>query len=362
MKVLLVSGIFPPDIGGPATFVPKLADYLISKNHQVQVLTLSDSKINMTSELFDVKRVNRNLPRPIRSLLIIWEVLKTPKDYRILAAGLHEEVGLSLLFKRHRAVAKIVGDPVWERSRNNNETNLGLNNFNNSHLRMSRRFQRFLLSFALRRYEIVTCPSLELCELVNNWGIDRPVRFIANGTDVSISHFGGEKIYDLVCVSRLVSWKNIDVHIEIASALGLRLGIIGSGPEEDNLRKLSETNGCNVDFFGELTKPEIAKVLQKSKVYILLSEYEGLSYSLLEALAAGLPAVVSDIEANTQVVRNRIEGVVVNLEDWKESLSHLQEIFYDRSTYSKYSRNAQLRVFDQFEIKKQLAKIESLLQ
>ena len=45
MKVLVSVGIFPPDIGGPATFVPKIANYFQNElNYEIDILTLSDSK------------------------------------------------------------------------------------------------------------------------------------------------------------------------------------------------------------------------------------------------------------------------------------------------------------------------------
>ncbi|NDB86523.1 MAG: glycosyltransferase, partial [Alphaproteobacteria bacterium] len=133
-------------------------------------------------------------------------------------------------------------------------------------------------------------------------------------------------------------------------ALNLSLAIIGSGPEENNLKNLSKGSNCKVTFFGELSQPEILALMKKSRVFILLSEYEGLSYSLIEALAAGLPAIVSNINANTQVVRHEIEGVVVHLDKWEYSLTQVKKMFQDNVIYSRYSAAARLRIIDQFEI------------
>lgn len=362
MKILLVSGIFPPDIGGPATFIPKFAEFLEKKHHEVRILTLSDTNIDTSDERFDVIRVDRKLPKPIRFFQIMWEVLKTPREFAILANGLHEEVGISLMFKRNKAIAKIVGDPIWERARNNKETDLGLKDFNNSIPTISRRIQRNLLTFALRRFDAITCPSVELCEMVNKWGAIKNIQHIANGTEISDPSVQYEKEFDLICISRLVSWKNIDRHIQIASTLNLKLAIIGSGPEENKLKNLSRDSNCKVTFFGELSQPEILVLMKKSRAFILLSEYEGLSYSLLEALASGLPAIVSNIDANTQVVRHEVEGIVVNLGKWEHSLMQVKKMFQDNEVYSRYSAAARLRIVDQFEINKQLLKMEELLQ
>ncbi len=43
MKILIVTGIFPPDIGGPASYVPSIAEALKERGHSLQIITLSDS-------------------------------------------------------------------------------------------------------------------------------------------------------------------------------------------------------------------------------------------------------------------------------------------------------------------------------
>lgn len=58
MKILLISGIFPPDDGGPAKFMPQFATHLISQGHKVKVITLTDKKeikANFSIQLNSVK-------------------------------------------------------------------------------------------------------------------------------------------------------------------------------------------------------------------------------------------------------------------------------------------------------------------
>ena len=45
MKILITVGIYPPDIGGPASFVPKIANLLSQNNYEVTVICLSDSNL-----------------------------------------------------------------------------------------------------------------------------------------------------------------------------------------------------------------------------------------------------------------------------------------------------------------------------
>ena len=62
LRVLIVTGIFPPDIGGPATYVSKIASGLVLRGHRVTVLTLSDEGHTPNDLAFEVVRVDRRLP------------------------------------------------------------------------------------------------------------------------------------------------------------------------------------------------------------------------------------------------------------------------------------------------------------
>ena len=75
MKILIVVGIFPPDIGGPATFVPLIAKKLVENNYQIEVICLSDS-LNHNDNNFDfsvhrIKRRQSLIKRWIKTVLKI---------------------------------------------------------------------------------------------------------------------------------------------------------------------------------------------------------------------------------------------------------------------------------------------------
>lgn len=360
MKILLVTGIYPPDIGGPATYIPELANFLSDKGHELRILTLAEGVSEQAGDELFVTRIQRKLPKFFRMTITIAKIVFTPRDYKIFANGLHEEVGISLLIRKRYAIAKIVGDPVWERCRNRNETKKSIEDFNKTNNLTKSFLERKLLSYGLNQFESITCPSEDLCELVKSWKVSKPIKYIANGVSIKNANPVFETEFDLICVSRLVSWKNIDKHIEIASALNLKIAIVGSGPEEIKLSAIAKSLGCNATFFGEKKKIEIEELLKNSKVFILLSEYEGLSFSLLEAMSFGLPALVSNIRANSSVVRDGIDGVVVDIKHWKSSESEIIRLFSDQHYYESVSDNVRNRISNEFNAATQFEKIEEL--
>ena len=60
MNILITVGIFPPDIGGPASFVPKISDFLIENGHNVKIICLSEVGNINTEDNFDVIRIKRS--------------------------------------------------------------------------------------------------------------------------------------------------------------------------------------------------------------------------------------------------------------------------------------------------------------
>ena len=167
MKTLLISGIYRPEIGGPATYLPSLAQYLMHLNHSVEIITLKNRTNPKQKEPWIVNYVNRDqliLIRFLRTVRLIFKRINAVDV--ILANGLLQETAVVILLIKKRAVAKVVSDPVWERAFNNSETSLGVVEFNNSKLRLRHKLQRILLRWSLNRFDTITCPSVQLKKLL----------------------------------------------------------------------------------------------------------------------------------------------------------------------------------------------------
>ena len=93
----------------------------------------------------------------------------------------------------------------------------------------------------------------------------------------------------------------------------------------------------------------------------MMSEYEGLSFSLLEAMSFGLPAIVSDIPSNASVIRNGEEGVVLKIDNWLSRVLEIRELFTNEQKYQLYSTNVKKRIQRDFNEEKQFAITEKLL-
>lgn len=120
MRILITTGIFPPDIGGPATYVPQIAKGLTERGHQVRVLTTSEPEYlnhNDGRYPFPVFRINRRVPLWYRPLYYMQHILHHGRDVDVIYDnGVFLETALANLWLRKPLVMKVVGDEAWERA------------------------------------------------------------------------------------------------------------------------------------------------------------------------------------------------------------------------------------------------------
>ena len=361
MNCLLISGIYRPEIGGPATYLPTLAKALISQSNKVEVVTLKNSGAPAQSEFWPVNYIARDqnlLLRFIKTVILI--IRKARPAEKIFSNGLIQETAIALIFIKRKSVAKVVSDPVWERALNNNETSLNVVDFNASNLKLKQKLQRILLRWSLNRFEVVTCPSIQLKDMILNWGVYRPIEFIPNGVSL-VTEKGTNADFDLVTVCRLISLKNVDKIIRASVKTNTTVAVVGTGPEEYRLRELANSLGGKVTFFGQLDRNEVTKILLRSRIYLNMSDHEGLSFSLLEAMSSGLPSIVSNIQGNTNVITNGIDGIVVDVNDENQLTSAIKALIDSQSTRLRYGLAAKSKVKSEYSQEIQIGKVINLL-
>ena len=329
MKVLITVGIFPPDIGGPATFVPKITNYLQNElGYEVEILTLSErNKLGEKSHL-KVTRIDRNLAIIFRWIKTILTVYKLGKDKDLIFVnGLGTETTIANIFLKKKIIRKIVGDPVWERAFNKGKTIKNFDDFQVENFGISISLQKMVRNFSIKKSDIIITPSQHLKNFILNLGFKNKIVVISNGVNIpdkSANLFKGNQI-NLIIVSRLVTHKNIGVIIEAMSDLNnplIRLNIIGEGPELNQLKNISQNFNIkdNVIFHGKQNRDEINHIFMNSDLYIQASNYEGLPHSLLEAMSFGIPVLCTPVGECKEILANGDRGYMLDLPVSKDEI------------------------------------------
>ena len=344
MQILITVGIYPPDIGGPASFVPKIANLLSVNNIDVTVICLTNQKID-DNEKYIVKRIYRKQNLIIRWIKTVLSIIKNGYDADIIFVnGLPMESYVANIFLRKKLIRKIVGDWAWERARNKGITEESFDEFQiNSH-NLHLEIAKFSRGWTATKADLVITPSEHLSNVVNNWGVERGnLKVIYNGTKISnkLSELKvNEKIIKFITVGRLASWKNIDSIIKSMSILknqniDFELLIVGSGPLESDLKNLVKELELEkqVIFTGQKTATQLADYYKKSEIYIQASGYEGLPHVLLEAINYNLTLISTPIGGSNEVLEDGKNGWVLDLVDGvKPDPTNLYSIIMDIKT------------------------------
>ena len=338
-------GIFPPDIGGPATFVPKIAKYFQDElNYEMEILTLSDNKNSNINDDFSVKRIDRNLPIIYRWLKTIFTIYKLGKNKDLIFVnGLGTEATIANIFLNKKIIRKIVGDPVWERAYSKAKISESFDEFQVKNYGFSISFQKKVRSFSIKKSDIVVTPSQHLKNFILNLGFKNKIEIINNGVFIpeeNTNIFTNDQI-NITIVSRLVAHKNIEKIIKAISDLNsplINLNIIGDGPELNQLQKISleSNNKDNIIFHGKLNRDEIDHIFLNSDIYIQASNYEGLPHSLLEAMSYGIPVLCTPVGECKEILGNEDRGYILDLPVSKNNIkSKISQIIDEKDIANK---------------------------
>ena len=349
MNILITVGIFPPDIGGPASFVPKISDFLIENGHNVKIICLSEVGNINTEDNFDVIRIKRSNNLPIRWLKTIYQIVKNGRrSDLIFVNGLGVESAIANLILQKQLIRKIVGDPVWERAYNKKRITESFDDFQNNKHSFLIEVQKLLRNWSINSAEIVITPSDHLKSFVSGIGYSKKILKINNGVNITDINRANESKADinLIIISRLVVQKNINIVIEAMKLLdnkNLKLSIIGEGGEfsklENTIHDLNLQN--QVQLLGKIDNNKISQFLLTADIFIQASDYEGLPHSVLEAINYGVPILSTETGGCKDLLNDGERGFIIPMPpDKKVIAENISFIIENKAEATKRANEA----------------------
>ena len=319
MDILFTVGIFPPDIGGPASFVPNIAKYLINKGHNVKIICLSDKEHLTYKDDINVIRINRSSPIIFRWLKTIVKIYSnSKKSDLIFVNGLGTETTIANLFIRKKVIRKIVGDPVWERVYNKNLIDESFDDFQENNHGLSISLQKMIRNWSINKSNLIITPSQHLKNFIDKIGFDKNIFVINNGVNIEQHNkvVLENNIIQLLVVSRLVSQKNIDSIIKAVKVMeneNIILNIVGDGSEINNLKLLVKKYELDkkINFIGKIENTKLNEYLKDADIFIQASNYEGLPHSILEAMNFEIPILSTDVGGCSVLLNKGERGYII---------------------------------------------------
>jgi glycosyltransferase involved in cell wall biosynthesis len=232
--------------------------------------------------------------------------------------------------------------------------------------------------WALKRADLVMCVSLQMKEVIIKMGI-QPDRIMVTPIGVNCHQFRPEVLSDSVLfpklsenhILRVISTRNLtptyDVETLIKAAPTiLRMApksefiILGDGESKKELHNLVENLDVagKVSFRGFVPRNDLPMYLNSSDIYVSTSLSDGASISLLEAMACGLPCVVSDIPANRPWISEGENGLLFQPGDYNELAAKILSLLDNKELRTRMGLAARQRVIEKGNEKTEMAKVE----
>ncbi|MFQ5415138.1 MAG: glycosyltransferase, partial [Phycisphaerae bacterium] len=156
---------------------------------------------------------------------------------------------------------------------------------------------------------------------------------------------GAARRFDMIFVGRLVPIKRMDVLLRVVARVaaarpGTRAVIVGDGPLRAVLEAEARRLGIRerVSFVGH--QSDVASWVRQSRVFVLTSDSEGLPLSVMEAMACGLPVVVSDVGDVRDIVEDGVNGYCVPRRDVEAFASRIVSLIGDGAERRRFGAAA----------------------
>jgi len=368
ITILLATGLYPPEIGGPATYTQMLEATLHA--HKVEVITVPFGTV-------------RHLPKIVRHIAFFWKLVQNVQKVDAVYALDSISVGLPAMFVSVLAhkpfLIRLGGDYAWEQG----VQRFGVTQTLDAYTTMKKgvplpvRVLAILQRFVVRKARAVIAPSDYLKQIITTWGVQEdkihvvysalhPLRIDAQKAVLrqQLAYTGSV----IVSVGRLVPWKGFGELIDVVGELretipDLSLVVIGDGPMDGALRAQIASQKLEgvVRLVGRMSKETLGAAIKAADVFVLNTAYEGLSHQLLEVMDLGVPIVTTKVGGNIELIKDGVSGFLVepnNRQQLKESIARLLE---NDDLRVRMTQNARVRVTD-FAQEKVVEEFVSLLR
>ncbi len=367
MKITIATGLYPPDIGGPATYTAMLEKELPGRNFSVVVVPYGWV---------------RRYPKVFRHLAYSWKLWRESKGSQLVYALDPVSVGLPALIvsrlRKLRFLLRVPGDYAWEQGQFRYGVTDTFKDFIEKRFSYGWRVSMLCLveSFVSKRAERVIVPSAYMRVAIQKWGVQadniQTIYSVLHPLPVSGNKQDLQKQLEfvfptLISAGRLVPNKGFVVLIKAFSEIktnypAAQLVIVGDGPQEQELRQCARECGVedSVRLLGRLSKEAMGAAIKAADVFVLNTAHESLSHQILEVMDIETPIVTTAVGGNTELITDNESGLLVPYNDIPAIKSSITKILENPSLRDRIVKAAKEKS-QQFEQKVMIDQIEKVL-
>ena len=285
MKIVLATPLYPPEIGGPATYADILMRELPKRGIEVALVKFSDV---------------RHLPKLIRHIAYYRHVRNAARDADVIFALDPVSVGLPAMKAAQKLgkkfVVKIVGDYAWEQGSQRFGVTQNLDEFVKTPQSswFVRRLQKIQTRVTQRATRVIV-PSEYLKRIVSAWGTPADkIEVIYNNVEVpDVTATPREAGFLIMSAGRRVPWKGFRALERVVK-------------REPHWRLF---------IASDMLRSELLSKIKSADVFVLNSTYEGLSHVLIEVMKIGTPVIATNVGGNPELVKHGETGLLISSGD-----------------------------------------------
>jgi len=240
--------------------------------------------------------------------------------------------------------------------------------------------KKYFVKYALKKANLITVDSISAMKAIEGFGVHiGKVKLIVHGVDLNVfrpikdAEEFKERLHIPQDYQVVVSTRNLEPVYNVSTLIkaipyvinkcpNTYFLIIGDGTLRHQLEKLACTLGVakNVRFIGSVPNMEMPKFLGVSDIYVSTSLSDTRSVSLLEAMACGLPVVVTDLEGNRECVKEWVNGLLFPRGDFKALAERIICLLNDGDWRKKIGIANRRYVEEEGNYEKEMRKMEKL--
>lgn len=366
MKILVATGLYPPDIGGPATYSKMLEEHLPKFGIDVVIAPFGWV---------------RHYPKVIRHMVYAFKLVRELRTCDMVYALDPVSVGVpayvASVISRKPFLLRVAGDYAWEQGQLRFGVKDRLELFYQKRFSYGLRVSilSYTESFIANRAKLIIIPCAYLRKVMSVWGVaNEKVHVIYSALFPLVVGETKESLRKqlsysgtvILSAGRLVPNKGFIKLIEVFAEIlkerdDVSLIIVGDGPQESELKELIQKKKLEskVRLSGRLTKDALGAAIKGSDLFVLNTEHEGFSHQLLEVMDLGVPVITTNVGGNPELIEDGTTGLLVEFNNHSALKDAIVRVIDEDGLREKLSQKGREKTleFDQVKLVKEISEL-----
>lgn len=369
MKILVVSHEFPPIGGGGANACYFLTKGLVEKGHEVTVVTANYQNMPREEKINGVDIIRVNAIRQHKEHCSFKEMLSYLMKAYPVAKKLHKKEKFDNCLVFFGIPSGPIGYLLKKKYKLPYVIRFGGGDIPGFQERFTKVYKVIAPAIKLiwKNADALVANSQGLKDMALDFYHKKDFEIICNGVDTEMFYPIEKKKSDefkILFVSRLIERKGLQFiipqlqKIQESTERKIRLIVVGDGPYRTELEQLVKEYHVEdiVQFEGQKDKSEIVSYYQNADLFILPSAKEGMPNVVLEAMACGLPIVMTPCEGSKELIGEN--GKVVSVQEFEKEI---EKIVSNDDIRKAMARESRRRVEEEFSWNSTIDKYEKLI-